>query len=100
MPQIYLSLDVSYLQVNFGQAHLRCLNLLSDVLRTDEVSNQEELADPGLPPEVAAVTHSFDDLRAGSFTYVTVAGELRDVFLSIVLDLCEAAKRMTRWWCW
>ena len=74
MPQIYLSLDASYLQMDVGQEHVKCLSLLSELLQSQEGDNQNELVESESQPVSADVEHSIDDLRAGSFQYMTASG--------------------------
>ena len=95
MPQIYLSLDASYLQMDVGQEHVKCLSLLSELLQSQEGDNQNELVESESQPVSAAVEHSIDDLRAGSFQYMTASGMNLDQSFSLLTFLCFALRYLT-----
>ena len=76
--EIFIWLDSGFLQVNFGQEHLRCMNVFSQRIMEFINHNFDESADnidtkSGSPP-AATVHRSDDDLRTGPFKYITSAG--------------------------
>lgn len=74
-------MEASCVQVSVGQEHVTCLSLLADLAQqfTIPPTVDEQSAEPGFETsEVANQTEvfkSFDDIRAGSFRYVTASGK-------------------------
>ena len=74
-------MEASCVQVSVGQEHVTCLSLLADLAQqfTIPPTVDAQSAEPGFETsEVANQTEvfkSFDDIRAGSFRYVTASGK-------------------------
>ena len=74
-------MEASYVQVSVGQEHVTCLSLLADLAQqfTIPPTMDEQSAEPGFESSAVAnhteVFKSFDDIRAGSFRYVTASGK-------------------------
>ena len=81
VPQLYVFVEASYVQVSVGQEHVTCLSLLADLAQqfTIPPTMDEQSAEPGFESSAVAnhteVFKSFDDIRAGSFRYVTASGK-------------------------
>ncbi len=80
MNEIFIWLDSGLLQVNFGQEHLRCMNVFAQNIMKFINTNFEGNTDDsetkkGLLKVPAPTIHrSDDDLRTGPFKYITSAG--------------------------
>ena len=74
-------MEASYVQVSVGQEHVTCLSLLADLAQqfTIPPTVDEQLGEPCFETsKVESHTElfkSFDDIRAGSFRYVTASGK-------------------------
>ena len=81
VPQLYVFVEASCVQVSVGQEHVTCLSLLADLAQqfTIPPTVDEQSAEPGFETSEVAnqieVFRSFDDIRAGSFRYVTASGK-------------------------
>lgn len=74
-------MEASCVQVSVGQEDVTCLSLLADLAQqfTIPPTTDEESVGPGFDTSEVAnhteVFKSFDDIRAGSFRYVTASGK-------------------------
>ena len=84
LPQVYAVLEAGYVQVDVGQEHVTCLSLLADlsqqftsppvVRKKASVADTQGSVHGHEVPEHVVLYQSFDDIRAGSFRYVTASG--------------------------
>ena len=74
-------MEANCVQISVGQEHVTCLSLLTDLAQmfTIPQTADEQSAEPGFETSEVAnnteVFKSFDDIRAGSFRYVTASGK-------------------------
>ena len=87
LPQLYAFVEAGYIQVSVGQEHVTCLSLLTELAQqfTSAPTVSKPAAEAGAKrsevTERDALVQSFDDIRAGSFRYVTASG--KQTFISI-----------------
>lgn len=74
-------MEAGCVQISVGQEHVTCLSLLAELPQTftspSTVEGRAEKPDSekSEAPDHTSLLRSFDDIRAGSFRYVTASGK-------------------------
>ena len=78
---MYAFVEAGYIQISVGQEHVTCLSLMAELAQqfTSPPTVTKQTAEAGARtsdvPDHVEVFQSFDDIRAGSFRYVTASGK-------------------------
>ena len=81
LPQLYAFVEAGYVQISVGQEHVNCLNLLAELAQqfTSPPTANGHSEDTGAKKSVESgnlpLFQSFDDIRAGSFRFVTASSK-------------------------
>ena len=81
LPQLYAFVEAGYVQISVGQEHVNCLSLLAELAQqfTSAPTANGQPADTGVERSEEsghlALSQSFDDIRAGSFRFVTASSK-------------------------
>lgn len=81
LPQLYAFVEAGCVQISVGQEHVTCLSLLAELSEqlTSPPRASKQAAEAGAErsevTDHVALHQSFDDIRAGSFRYVTASGK-------------------------
>lgn len=74
-------METGYVQINVGQEHVNCLSLLAELAQqfTSPPTANGQSEDTGIERSEEsghlALFQSFDDIRAGSFRFVTASSK-------------------------